>query len=386
MDATYGGAMMPQALPVQRPASGRSVVAAEEMAHSTIQVSPAAVYPRRPPHFANLDLVEPGDRSALEGRWRETNQTCPPILLHHLGSATIGHPGAVWLSETQVVAESLHNLQPRDRAALVAAGPPALVSAAQGQIACAPAPQDAALLLARAGSMNFGHWLVEHLGALLLLRDAMPELRPKLLVNDPRGPDMLRVFTDSARLAELDPAALLLMARAKGIRVAELLMLSPASQHSHMKHPAALAALARLAPARRAKDLLFVRRTSTAKRVLHNLDLVEAAAIRLGFRSIVPGRMTLAEQIEAFAGARVVAGVSGADLTNIVFMPEGGEVVCLLPSRGREFFFWDICCIRGHRYWSIFGPPTTERGGGHDDFTVDTELAVRVMAQAVGAP
>jgi capsular polysaccharide biosynthesis protein len=151
-----------------------------------------------------------------------------------------------------------------------------------------------------------------------------------------------------------------------------------------MKHPAALAALARLAPPRPATDLLFVRRTSTTKRVLQNLDQVEAAAQRLGFRIIEPGRMTLAEQIKAFAGARVVAGVSGADLANIVFMPEGGDVICMLPPRGREFFFWDICCIRKPRYWSIFGPPLTGRSGGHDDFAMDADMAARAMAQAAG--
>lgn len=113
---------------------------------------------------------------------------------------------------------------------------------------------------------------------------------------------------------------------------------------------------------------------------------IDVGSIVLGFRSIEPGRMTLAEQIKAFAGARVVAGFSGADLANIVFMPEGGDIVCLLPSRGREFFFWDICCIwKHHGCRSIFGPPLAARRGGHDDFTVDTELVARVMALAAGA-
>jgi capsular polysaccharide biosynthesis protein len=268
---------------------------------------------------------------------------------------------------------------------LLAAGPPQFSATVPGQVASTSAIQGATLLLARAGSMNYGHWLAEHLSALLLLRDVLPGLQPRLLVNDPRGPAMLQVFADSVRLAGFDPTALSPMARAGGMQVAELLMLSPASQHSFMKHPLALSALAELAPPRPATELLFVRRTSTAKRVLHNLDEIEATAVRLGFRIIEPGRMTLTDQIMAFAGARAVVGVSGADLTNIVFMPKGGDVVCLLPSRGREFFFWDICCIREHRYWSVFGPPLTQRGGGHDDFMVDVELAASVMAQAIAA-
>jgi capsular polysaccharide biosynthesis protein len=349
------------------------LIAAADVARTSIQVAPATVYERRPPHFANLALVGASDRSVLEDRWHAPSQASPPILLQQLGPASITPPGIVRLPDGQVVAESLHNLQAKNRAALLAARPASREKVVQGQ----------ALLLARAGSRNFGHWLAEHLGALLRLRDTLPAFTPRLLVNEPREPAMLQVLADSTRLAALPPAALLPLARGGVTHAADLFMLSPASQHSHMKHPVALAALARLAPPRPATELLFVRRTSTTRRVLHNLDLVEAAALRLGFRSIEPGRMTLAEQIEAFAGARVVVGVSGADLTNIVFMPEGGDVVCLLPARGREFFFWDICCIRKHRYWSIFGPPLTARGGGHDDFTVDPELTADVMAQAV---
>lgn len=311
-------------------------------------------------------------------------------MLHSFGPAVITPPGAVWLPGGKVVTESLHNMQLKYRAALLAAGPPQPDLLLSDPLPLDPfgrhqLPRDVTLLLARAGSANYGHWLAEHFAALLLLRDALPELQPRLLVNAARGPGMLQVLADSAGLARFDSEALLPMQRTGGKRVAELLMLSPASKHSHMKHPIALTALARLAPSRPATDLLFVRRTSTAKRNLRNIHLVEAAAIRLGFRSIEPGRMTLAEQIEAFSAARVVMGVSGADLTNIVFMPKGGDVVCLLPARGREFFFWDICCIREHRYWSIFGPPLTERGGGHDDFIVDTELVAKVMAQVLGS-
>jgi capsular polysaccharide biosynthesis protein len=347
-------------------------------------VAPAIAYPRRPPHFANLELLDPGDRAALEDRWNTAEQACPPILLQNIGPATIVTPGAVWLADS-VVTESLHNMHLKDKATLLAAGPPQPTPTTKGHADGGPVVQGPTLLLSRAGSTNYGHWLAEHLSALLLLRDALPELQPQLLVNDPRGPAMQQVFADSVRLAGFDPTALLPIAGGGGTQAAELLMLSPASQHSYMKHPLALTALAELAPPRPATERLFVRRTSTAKRVLRNLDQIEAIALKFGFRIIEPGRMTLTNQIMAFAGARVVVGVSGADLTNIVFMPKGGEVICLLPSRGREFFFWDICCIRQHRYWSVFGPSVTQRGGGHDDFMVDVELAASVMAQAVAS-
>jgi capsular polysaccharide biosynthesis protein len=360
---------MPETAPSRTP-----TVAAAEAARETWPVAPAETYPRRPPTFVNAELVEADDLAALRRHWDGAAQQAPALVLHRLGEATVAFPGVVRLPDGRVVADSLHNMPAARKRDILAAPLP--------RRAPQMAPDGPVLLLARAGSVNYGHWLVEHLGALLLLRAAMPGLRPRLLVNDRRGGAMWRVLETSARLAGLDEAALLPLGGAP-LRVPDLLMFSPASAHPHMKHPAVVGALAALAPPGPAEERLFVRRTNTAKRVLHNLDEVEAAAARLGFRMIEPGRMTLEGQIVTFGRARIVAGVSGADLTNIAFMPHGGEVVCMLPSRGRNLFFWDVCCLRGLRYWSVFGPAVTQRGGGHDDFTVDARLAAEVMARAV---
>lgn len=357
---------------MSQPEQDRTVSLAEA-APGAITIAPAAIYPRRPPAFANLDLLDLGDRRALESRWETTEQEAPAILLHNLGEALAAPPGVVWLPDGRVVAESLHNLNAASRAASLAEPMP--------QAPDHPQPRRPALLLVRAGSTNYGHFLAEHLGALLLLGQVRPGLRAELVVADHRGA-MLGVVEEGVARAGFAPQALRRLPP-RGLHLQEVLMLSPASIHSYMKHPAAIEALAGLAPPRPAGELLFVRRTSVAKRVLLNIDPVEEMALSLGFRAIEPGRMSFAEQIEAFAAARVVVGVSGADLTNIVFMPPGGDVVCLLPTRGREFFFWDLCCLRDHRYWSIFGAPETDRGGGHDDFTVDVDLTRSVLRQAL---
>lgn len=362
---------MPDPVPSPSP-----TITLAEASRSVLALAPATHYPRQPPAFANLALVAPDDRRALEARWHAATESAPPVLLHQVGPAGVAFPGLVHLPDGRAIAESLHNLTP-SRATALLSRPPRATTRAPGDTP--------ALLLARAGSGNYGHWLVEHLGALLLLRATAPDLLPRLLVQDRRETPIWAVLEASARLAGLDPG-LLVPVGPKGVAVADLRVFAPASLHPHMKHPAVIEALAGLAPRRPARDLLFVRRTSTTKRVLHNLAAVEAAAARLGFRTVEPGRMSFAEQIDTFAGARVVVGVSGADMTNIAFMPRGGQVVCLLPAVGRNFFFWDICCLRGHRYWSVFGPALTSIGGGHDDFTVDAALAADVMERAVNAP
>ncbi len=368
----------------------QDIVAAAEVAAESRTLAPASTYRRREPAFANVEVLAASDRAALELRWRQPEEAAPAIHLHRIGPCRVTFPGVVRLADGRVVAESLHNLpEPRRQAMLAEPPRPHPPHGAE-----AAPPGETPLLLARAGSGNYGHWLVEHLGALLMLRRRWPGMAPisspggvprgapRLLVHAVAGEGMRRVLADSAALAGLGAESLLPLRR-QALDLPSLLVLTPGSTHPTMKHPAVIAALARLAPAIPAGPPLFIRRTSTTKRVLHNIEAVEAAAHRLGFVTIEPGRMTLAEQIAAFAGARVVAGVSGADLTNIAFMPPRGQVVCLLPATGRNFFFWDLCCLRRHRYWSVFGPPLTDRGGGHDDFTVDVALAARVMERAL---
>jgi len=76
-----------------------------------------------------------------------------------------------------------------------------------------------------------------------------------------------------------------------------------------------------------AQDLLFLSRAESADRVLLNEQELAAALAPLGFRTIVAGTMSVAEQIRAFATARVIVAAHGAGLTNMVFAPRTAGIV-----------------------------------------------------------
>ena len=76
-----------------------------------------------------------------------------------------------------------------------------------------------------------------------------------------------------------------------------------------------------------AEDLLFLSRAGTRSRVLVNEAELAAALAPLGFRAVVPDRMSVADQVRTFARARVIVAAHGAGLTNMIFAPREALVV-----------------------------------------------------------
>lgn len=350
-------------------ASAHPIVSAAAVAVSSEILAPAALYASRPPIFANADLLPASDGAALAQRWGRAAQAAPPITLYRLRDVCVHPVGQVTTAAGEVIAESLHHMKPPQVESFLTAPLPT-------HSAIRPYPRTC-LKLADSGSRNFGHWLIEGLGTLLLVRATRNE-HFDVAIRRPRGGGMEKVCQASLQLAGQSWSNVLVLGSVPR-RFSELLLVSPVSQHSHMKHPSIVDAVAHLGPSMPAEEKIFVRRLSNTKRVLRNRDAIEEIAVGHGCRVIVPGEMDFAAQIEAFFHAKLVVGVSGAELANIVFMPPGSDVVCLLPARGRESFFWDLCCHRALRYWSLFGLPLTDVGGGHDDFELDPNLLDRTL-------
>jgi capsular polysaccharide biosynthesis protein len=76
-----------------------------------------------------------------------------------------------------------------------------------------------------------------------------------------------------------------------------------------------------------ATDLLFVSRRDAKVRRVINESEVEAKLLALGFSSVVPGEMSVPDQIRRFSRARVVVGAHGAAFGNLVFCAPGTHVI-----------------------------------------------------------
>jgi hypothetical protein len=103
---------------------------------------------------------------------------------------------------------------------------------------------------------------------------------------------------------------------------------------------------------RGAAEEIYVARTDATNRVAENeaklIDLLE----RQGVRIVVPGALSVAEQIAAFRAARLVIGLHGAGMSNIVFCQSGSFVYELLPRYYPNAAFNRLAQAGGLNYWA----------------------------------
>lgn len=124
---------------------------------------------------------------------------------------------------------------------------------------------------------------------------------------------------DGARIYHID-TAIVARKTADGVAIC-----TPAMLHLRQKLQAALP------PSDHPQRLLYISRQD-GKNLSMSRDLDNEAQLRerleeLGFETLIASQMAPEDQLRAFTNARVLAGIHGAGLTNMIFMPEGGAVM-----------------------------------------------------------
>lgn len=102
----------------------------------------------------------------------------------------------------------------------------------------------------------------------------------------------------------------------------------------------------------RPKRLYVSRRDAAARKVL-NEDAVAAALEPLGFEVVVPGTLSLEQQVRTFASAEAVVATHGAGNTNLAFCRPGTVVVELVPDSFRQPHYWMLSSAAGLRYGRV---------------------------------
>ena len=77
---------------------------------------------------------------------------------------------------------------------------------------------------------------------------------------------------------------------------------------------------------------IWIHRSEKSRRALLNEDEVLATVQKAGFEPIVFEALTLKQQIELMQQTKVLAGLHGAGLTNLMFLPENSTVLECLPE------------------------------------------------------
>jgi capsular polysaccharide biosynthesis protein len=103
----------------------------------------------------------------------------------------------------------------------------------------------------------------------------------------------------------------------------------------------------------------------------------------MGWAIADPALFTFRQQIALFRGARRIAGVSGAGLSNLVFAPRGAQATCFTPANMPDTFYWLLCELGAKRYREIRCPQDLGLRGTEP---WDTKLAISLpdaLAQLV---
>jgi capsular polysaccharide biosynthesis protein len=241
------------------------------------------------------------------------------------------------------------------------------------------------ILVKRPWYRNYGHYLVDLMPILPALK-AAGVLVDNIIygdVLDPLREIMLRGAADyfpHAQVVFTDDTS--------PINFEKLLYVQPVHVPPLYKHPTAIE-IAREAAKRMfpvgecgseyGEKLYLSRQNVSTRRISNNAQVEEYLTAR-GFRSIYPEKLTIEEQISAFANARIILGPKGAAFTNVIFCAPGAHVLALSSSRFVDPFFWDLASLCRVSYSEIFC-----RSLGTDPATADFEVDISSIAEFLSA-
>lgn len=107
------------------------------------------------------------------------------------------------------------------------------------------------------------------------------------------------------------------------------------------------------------------------RNIINMKEMVEMLASIYGKNnfSIFSGPYTLDQSIESFGKAKILIGVHGGGLYNMLFCPKNTTIVEIMPTyesgkmvAAADRIFWMQSALLGHNYWRLLAKPYDSRG------------------------
>lgn len=243
-------------------------------------------------------------------------------------------------------------------------------------------------LFAAVDGFSYYHWLVGTLPKLLYARNEglAWDAVARIVVN-PRHKGNINFQTETLALLGVPLDKILWIDRGVHVRCESLILPpEPTTREQTEVHPWALAALrddllplAALPAEKRPPELIFIRRAAARRRRLVEEAEVEARLADRGFVGVTLETLPWREQVGLFREARVVVGLHGAGLSNLVFSPPGASIVEILPDAWRNPCFERLASRVGAGYASIGAKRAGDRKGFAADACVDVPALLRAV-------
>jgi capsular polysaccharide biosynthesis protein len=337
------------------------------------QIAEAAHSAPRPPRFV-LGPVTAHNLASIFG------QTATPAAgCYVLKDATVAPTGIAISGQVAYHAESF--LHPRHH----------VVAISDRLNADKPPPRDVPGPLAviyGPAQETWGHWLVDFLPRLWVLREAgfaLAELH-FLLPQDlpPFARELLQLcgITDAQVVTydhwrELIHTDLLLMPT--GLRTANRLAPCFAGATAFWTGQVRENLGLKVDGGGEGAALYLSRDASPQGRKLQNRTIVAAVMAENSLRTVCPETLSVAEQVALFSGAGLIVGEYGSGLHNSVFSPASTAVIALRgTSRHPDFVQTGIATALGQDLGYVFG--ITDGGEAEQSFSVDPVLLKSAMA------
>ncbi len=241
-----------------------------------------------------------------------------------------------------------------------------------------------AVLCKKRGTHNYGHFLIEMLPKAYLARRHLSGENLAYVIGA-EGGGLGAVMRDALAMLDIPESAIMRRDRQPSF-FRELIVINGLTQHSRFMSPLVFECLGQLAGrvAAAEGERLYVSRGSALFRKLLNEDELTPILTERGYEIVDPGRLSLAEQIAKFKGARSIIGITGAGLTNVVFSRPGATMTCLTPATMPETFFWFLATLKNHRFLDVRlpeqggEPPGYPRSAGN--IRIEPEALLRLLA------
>lgn len=346
------------------------------------ELAPASGYPLVRPIFFDTDHASERARGLLQQYYGNIKVEIGSVMLVEASNAFVVGQGAVVTRQRLLVTDSanefLSNGLLPDGCFHKDTGL-AIASREEQRL------EGRCLLVKRPWYNNYGHWLVDLLPILCLIRDAGLPL-DRILFGRTYVPS-LKMIMEAAAEQILPGTPYSFVGDTEPIRVESLYYVSPVHVPPIGKHPAAIARLHDYGIANMSKgsgaERIFVSRRSGSRNIQNGED-VEHILSAHGFTTIFPEDLTFPEQVATFHDANVVVGIKGAALTNAVFCRPGTTVLVLSPSDFPDPFYWDLVSTRDLGYGELFCRSVADGGHpAHTDIIVDTDKLDKALAVVI---
>ena len=326
-----------------------------------------------PPELEADGLIPDRVRQACSA-WEQRHFDGRDVVIRVMRDVIVAAEGLVFDRESRLLRHSIRQHEPAmiDQA----------FRSVRAAIAGAPARRhDLPLVLGKKrGACNYGHWMIEMLPAVHLALSRLDDDRIGVLVHDVDDPRLGGVMQQSLRRLGIADWRV----RVSGVEpvfVRELIMVEGLTEHGTYMSPMVCDCHERLAHGivGRGIERVFLLRGAGMNRRFHDEARMIQLASERGFTAVSPAGLGLDGQIALMRDARLVAGVMGAAMTNMVYARAGSRATLFAPASMPDTFFWFIANLRGLHYREV----RCAQSGAGDQWNRNLDLGFRAFRRVL---